>query len=184
MNDLIKNKIKEVNNFFNVELNPDDPKLSEQITLGKNWDNPFELTKALDMQPAWYARWAYLLKELQNERAKLQSIYDVWASGRRKLIRKKIVKRKLDKGVTITQANNITQSVIDDEFNLLYSYNGEKKKIFLKYKNPIDEIELQIEKVKIVVDAFKQRKDLLSTMGYLVRSMIENNIMIKKKKKK
>lgn len=181
---IIKKKMEEVDSFLNVKLNPNDPNLEEQITLKNNWDNPKELSKAMDMQPAWYARWATVLRHLKSDRMKLKAEYEVWASDRRQRIRILIIKQRKKSGLTDKQAlQNITQIMVDDEFNKRYSYTGSQKHVFLKYKNPLDSIDDYIDKVTVVVEAFKMRKDLLVVQGYLLRSMLDNKIMIKDRKK-
>ena len=181
---IIKKRMDDVRNFLDVELNPDDPSLEEQITLKNSWDNPKELSKAMDMQPAYFARWATVLKHLKTDRAKLDAEYGVWASDRRQKIRALIISKRKKKGLTDKQSEqNITQIMVDDEFNKRYSYTGSQSRIFLKYKNPLDEIDRYIDRVSVVVEAFKMRKDLLVVQGYLLKSMLENKIMITGKKR-
>ena len=181
--ELIQNKLKEARKFLDVRLNPDDPELAEQLTLGSDWDNPSAITRAMDMQPAYYARWATLAKNLEKEREKIQLKFDVWKSKKklsiREYIREKYIK---EKGLTEKQAmERVTQALVDDKFNSKYNYSNE---YFLKYKEPLDEIEGEIDKVKLIVKAFEMRRDLLVSMSHLVRSMIDHNILSVVKKKK
>jgi hypothetical protein len=180
---VIKERMKDLNSFLDVELNPDDPKLVNQITLKGLWDNPKALSKALDMQPAYFARWATMLRNLKKDRMRLQAEYDVWASNKRQRIRETIINDRKKKGLTSKQASNVTQSMVDDEFNKKYSYTGTHDKYFIKYKKPLDDIDEYIDKVTVIVEAFKMRKDLLVVQGYLLRSMMENKLTIMKGRK-
>jgi len=180
--DIINSKIKDVRDILNVKLNPDDPSLIEQITLGNRWDDPSELSKSLDMHPLWYARWAFLSKKLKNEVDRLQSIFNAFESNKKIEIRDILVERRKKNGLTDKQAILVTQTMVDDKFRVKYNYENE---IYKKYRIPLDHAIENYDNVTIIVDAFKQRKDLLVVLGYLVKSMIENNLLsINKKRNK
>lgn len=182
-NKLIKDKLKEVDDFFysGFKFDPNDVTLKEQITLGKDWDNPKKLSMAMDQHSARYIQWAFLMKQLKVQKEKLELKYKVWESKKKEFIRQSIIDKRVKKELTEKQAmQNITQAMVDGKFNIRYNYKNE---IFVKYKKPVDDIDLKLEQVSLVVEAFKQRKDLLVVLGYVVKSMIENNLLVVYNKK-
>lgn len=182
MKNIISKRVKEVNDYLNVELNPDDPTLAEQITLQNKWDDPFALTKAMDMQPTYYARWATILRNIKVKREKIRAVYNVWESEKKNKIRRLIYLERKKNGLTDKQASqNITQAMVDDRFNIKYNYDN---KIYCKYKLPLDKVEKEYDEVKIIVDAFAQRKDLLVAYGHLVGNMVKSGIMVMRDKHK
>jgi len=175
--DLIQKKISDAEKFLIVELNPNDPMLADQITLGDDWDNPFKLAKALDKHSAYYARWATLLKTLKQKRQRLTERKNVWESKIKKDIENQIFKENKVKGMT---ANNAKPSSVSVEYRFNSIYNA-KNEDYVKYNKSIINIERQIDIVEVVVKAFEQRKDMLVSMGHLVRTMIEKDLLVCKK---
>lgn len=181
LNTILEKKISEAKSFLNVKLNPDDPELAKQITLGKNWDNPNEISKALDMQPAWYVRWAYINSQLKRNREKIKLEFDVWVSNKKMNIREELFRKNKDNGMTDRNARqSITAAQVEDTFNIKYNYDNE---IFKRKKEKLDKIDTDIEKVSLIVEAFKQRKDTLIELSRMVKSMMENNLLYYNKKK-
>ena len=63
---LIREQSKLAKKDLIVELNPNDPSLSEQLTLGDNWNDPKAVTEAVDMHPMFYARWLTKKRYVRN----------------------------------------------------------------------------------------------------------------------
>lgn len=188
LEDAIQKKIDSVIKMLDVDtLDPDDLNLSEQITLGDKWDDPFELTKAMDRQPMYYARWATLLRRLKRDRQKITSEFDVWLSITRDRVQKKLFDENIESGMTANNAKP-TQPTIESRFNKLYvdpkSLKPQLHQEYMKYKKPVDEIEYKVDVVEVIVKAFEQRKDMMISLGSLVRGMIDNQLLIYKNKKK
>ena|ERR1035437_3933715 len=171
--ELLNKRLKEVDNLFDVELNPNDPKLSDQITLGDRWDNPAELNKALDMQPLWHARWANIRRKLMNEKAMLQQKLDVYVSKKKEMLKRKIYKRNIKKGMT---KNNARPNISDVDRRFISLSDKDKK--YQRIKKPLDEVQERLDAVSLVVDAFKERTGTLIALGHMVRSMIEKDLII------
>lgn len=179
--DAISKKVDEAKKQLDVQVNPDALDLSSQITLGNNWDNPFKLSEALDKQPGIYANWASALAILRREQTKLKEKFNVWQSDRKLKIRDHLINQNKKKGLTNLQAiKNITNSMVDDEFNSRYHAGVS---IYDKNRKKLEEINENIEILEIIVTAFKQRKDMLQNLSLLVRSMMENNLLITKRSK-
>jgi hypothetical protein len=176
---LIKNKIADAEEFFTATLNPNDPDLSVQITLGDNWDNPFELTKACDRHSAYYARWATLLRSLKRDRQRLEERKKVWESKIKVEIERRLFELNKQKGMTANNAKP-TGASVDYRFSKIYNSSNDT---FTKYNNPIDEIDKQIDIVEVIVKAFEMRKDMLVSMTHLVNKMIDKDLMVHKMRK-
>lgn len=184
LSEAFKKKIEQATSMLDVPLDPNDVNLIEQLTLGDNWDDPFALTKAMDRQPLFYARWATLLRKLKKERQKLQQKYDVWMSISKEEIQDEIFSENVKSGMTANNAKPTNQSV-ENRFN---KYTSDEKTDLYKqcgeYKQPVDEIDGYIDTVDIIVKAFEQRKDMMISLGSLVRSMIDNQLLIYRQKNK
>ncbi len=183
---LISNKINEAIEMLDVSLDTDDPKLINQITLGDNWDDPFALTKAMDTQPLYYSRWATLLRKLKKMKQEYQQKYDVWASIIKENLTEEIFDENVQSGMTANNAKPTNQAV-ENRFNKYYvSDEGDESMHaeYLEMRKQIDNIDNQIDTVDIVVKAFEQRKDMLISLGSLVRSMVDNQLMIYRDKLK
>lgn len=175
---LISDKIKEAVEMLDVTLDNNDPALIDQITLGDNWDDPFALTKAMDTQPLYYSRWATLLRKLKNMKQEYQKKYDVWESIVKENITEEIFKENIDSKMTANNAKP-TNSAVTNRFNrYCVSIKGDMHKEYLKMRSELDKINDRIDTVEIVVKAFEQRKDMLISLGSLVRSMVDNQLMI------
>jgi hypothetical protein len=181
---MFSNKIEQAIATLDVPLDSDDPDLIDQLTLGDKWDDPFELTKAMDRQPLYYARWATLLRKLKKERQIIQQKYSVWESIAKEQIQDEIFNENVKSGMTANNAKPTNQSV-ENRFNKYcsdktISYSEEYK----EYHGELDEIEEQTATVETIVKAFEQRKDMFISLGSLVRSMIDNNLLIYRQKNK
>ncbi len=184
LSDAFKKKIEQAIEMLDVPLDPNDVTLVDQLTLGDKWDDPFTLTKAMDRQPLYYARWATLLRKLKKERQRIQSKYDVWMSITKDEIQDEIFNENVKAGMTANNAKPTNQAV-ENRFNkycsdLKISYHEK----YVEYYTPLDEIEEQIDIVDVIVKAFEQRKDMFISLGSLVRSMIDNQLMIYKQRTK
>lgn len=177
----ISKKVDEARKELDVQVNPNALDLGSQITLGNDWDNPFKLGEALDRQPGIYANWASALSILKREQKKLKEQFDVWQSERKLKIRDFLIIKNKKKGLTNLQAiKNVTNSMVDDEFNKRY-HSGVSA--YDKYNEKLVSLNDNIETLEIIVTAFKQRKDMLQNLSLLVRSLVENNLLIVKKSK-
>ena len=176
-------QIEKAKSALDVSLNPNDPALINQVTLGDQWDNPSVLAEALDMQPMYYARWATLLRSLKRERDKLKQRYEVWESSVKEKLTKSIYEANVGKGQTPSNAKPSQQSVTD-RFNIVYAGRSQKYSEFhdqyLEYYNPIEEIEEKIDTVEVVVKAFEMRANTLISLSHLVRTMIEKGLVVVK----
>jgi hypothetical protein len=183
---LINDKIQEAIDMLDVTLDSDDPALIEQITLGDNWDDPFALTKAMDTQPLYYSRWATLLRKLKKFKQEHQQKFDVWASIIKENLAEEIFDENVESGMTANNAKPTNQAV-ENRFNKYYvSADGDEKMHheYLEMRKELEKVDNQIDTVEIVVKAFEQRKDMLVSLGSLVRSMVDNQLMIYRDKKK
>lgn len=181
---MFSNKIEQAIATLDVPLDSDDPALIDQLTLGDRWDDPFELTKAMDRQPLYYARWATLLRKLKKERQIIQQKYSVWESIAKEQIQDEIFNENVKSGMTANNAKPTNQSV-ENRFNKYcsdpkISYSEE----YIEYHGKLDEIEEQTATVETIVKAFEQRKDMFISLGSLVRSMIDNKLLIYRNKNK
>lgn len=177
---LIQAKIDEAVDLLDVTLDVDDPSLAEQITLGDKWDDPFALTKAMDTQPLYYSRWATLLRKLKKQKQEVQQKFDVWVSIIKENLSEEIFSENIDSGMTANNAKP-TNVAIENRFNKYYvSEEGAEDlhQEYIEMKKSVDDIEAMIDTVEIVVKAFEQRKDMLISLGSLVRSMVDNQLMI------
>lgn len=184
MFDAFSKKIEQAREMLDVPLDPNDINLSEQLTLGDRWDDPFELTKAMDRQPLYYARWATLLRKLKKEKQKLQQKLDVWMSITKDEIQEEIFQENIKSGMTANNAKPTNQAV-ENRFNKYCSDNKTAyHKEFAEYNIPVQQIDDSIDIVDVIVKAFEQRKDMFISLGSLVRSMIDNKLMIYRQRKK
>ena len=186
LSEKIDKKIEEAIKLFDVTLDADDPGLIDQVTLGDNWDDPFALTKAMDTQPLYYARWATLLRKLKKERQECQQRYNVWVSIAKEEINDEIFEENKSSGMTANNAKPTNQAV-ENRFNKYYiSEEGDEEfhNGYLENISPLEKVDLQIDTVEIVVKAFEQRKDMLISLGSLVRSMVDNQLLIYRDKLK
>jgi hypothetical protein len=174
---IINSKIADAEKFLIVDLNPNDPNLLDQLTLGDDWDNPFKLSQAMDSHSSLYARWATMLKILKQEHKRLIERKIAWESNIKKKIEVKLFKANKLKGMTANNAKP-TGASIDYKFNSIYN---SKNEIFNKYNDPILKLENEIDIINIIVKAFEQRKDMLVGLGHLLRSMLEKDLLIHKK---
>lgn len=181
LKNLVDKKLGDAQSFLVTDLTVNDPMLSDQLTLGDDWDNPFKLAQAMDQHSALYARWATVLKLLKQEHKRLVERKNVWESSIKKRIETKLFKENKLKGMTANTAKPTGASV---EYRFNYLYNEGKSRTFNKYNDPINEIENKIDTVSIIVKAFEQRKDLLVSLGHLLRTMMEKDLLIHKKFKR
>jgi hypothetical protein len=181
--DVLKDIYRKVDEVFVVPLDEGDSNLKEQITLGSNWDNPYELSKAMDRQPMWYGQWATLLRELKREREKLQLMYKAWESERKEKLTEIIFQSNKKKGMTSNQAKP-SASVVNDRFNSFYiDVNGKYHKKYKKVIGDLNSVEERIDRIEVVVKVMEQRKDMLISLSSLIRTMIDNHMLIKTTKK-
>jgi hypothetical protein len=179
---LMDEQIENARKALDVSLNPDDPELSDQMTLGGHWDDPAILSTALDLQPLYYARWATLLRSLRRERDKLLQIYSVWESDTKERITQLIYDANVKKGMTPSNSRP-TQQQITDKFNSQYVKKGkapeaeERHNIYNKYRLPLDKAERQIDIVEVVVKAFEMRSNTLIALAHLLRNMIDKGLV-------
>jgi hypothetical protein len=183
----IEQAIERARKALEVELDPNDSDLINQITLGDGWDDPAVLTKALDRQPLYYARWATLLRNLKKERSRLSTRYDAWMAIKKESLAAAILKENIESGMTASTGKP-TGTAIDQRFISDYvalkKSNKDKHDEYLKYKKPIDSIEEKIDTAEIVVKAFEQRKDMLISLSSIVGKMTDSGLLIYRKKKK
>lgn len=175
----IQKRIKEAGKFLDVDLDIDVGKLKNQITLGNDWDDPKAISKALDTQPQIYAYWSTLLVKLKREMKKIEMEFNSWKSMKKIKIRKLLVEKYVTKDkMTRNNANKeVTAGMVEDYFNSKYNYSN---RIFVKKVTPLDDITKAVSEIEIIVSAFKQRKDLLTYLALMVKTMIEKDIWIKK----
>ena len=183
---IVSKRMEQIDKFMDVDLDVDDENLSDQITCGDKWDDPVTLGKAMDKQPQLYAQWAYFFKHLKNERIKVKSLLDTWIAQKKEEIRDQIYDENIKKG--ITPNNSIpTGSAVDNRFKTSYEeVNGDGEYIDEEYEhfdNIVSDIESKISGVEIVVKAFDQRHSMLISMSSLVRSMMDNQLIVKKAEK-
>lgn len=184
LSSMMDQRIQQAVSFFDVKLSPDDPGLGEQLTLGNNWDDPFALTKAMDTQPVFYSQWATILRKLKREKQQLQMEYDVWQSTIKDQLTSDIFNENIHLGMTANNSKPTNQSV-DNRFNSIYvNVAGAGHADYIHYREPVDTIDEKIDTIEIVVKAFEQRKDMLISLSSLVRGMIDNQLMIYRKKHK
>lgn len=182
---LVESKIEEAISMLDVTMDTDDTKLIDQITLGDNWDDPFALTKAMDTQPLYYSRWATLLRKMRKQKQEYVQKFEVWMSIIKEDLTEEIFNENIESGMTANNAKPTNQSV-ENRFNKYYvSEDGsdEMHSEYLTMKKIVDEIDNKIDTVEIVVKAFEQRKDMLISLGSLVRSMVDNQLLIHKTRK-
>ena len=184
LDDVFKKRIEQAAEMLDVPLDPNDVTLTEQLTLGDKWDDPFTLTKAMDRQPLYYARWATLLRKLKKEKQRQQQKLDVWMSITKDELQEEIFAENVKAGMTANNAKPTNQSV-ENRFN---KYCSDSKTTYynqmIEYNTPVQEIYDQIDIVDVIVKAFEQRKDMLISLGSLVRSMVDNQLMIYKQRTK
>lgn len=182
---IIKNKISEITNLLDAELDENSDSLFDQITCGDNWDNHNVLMKAMDKQPILYAQWAYLLKSLKHERNKIQAQLDVWTSNKKEAIAEQIYDTNIEGGMTPNNAKP-TGGVVDNAFKIKYMEVDDEgdwvDEDYGEFQELLEKYDLKIMKVEIIVEAFKQRKDMLITMGSLLKGVIDNQLYINKSK--
>lgn len=179
LSEMIDEKIEQARAVFDVELDSDETDLLEQMTLGRNWDDPFAITKAMDTQPLYFARWATLLKRLKKEKQIIENKFNVWKSIVKEDLADEIFDENKTAGMTANNAKSSLSSV-ENRFNKYYvsGEDVEMNKEYLKYHDPLDQINEKIDITDITVKAFEQRKDMLISLGSLIRSMVDNNMLI------
>lgn len=174
-------QIERARSALDVKLNPNDPELIHQVTLGNQWDDPNVLAAALDMQPLYYARWATMLRILRRQRDKVSQRYSVWESIVKDTIAKQIYNENIDKGMTANNARPV-QQVVQDRFNSKYIRKGKNNTKehtqYLEYKSAVDSVEEKIDLVEVIVKAFEMRANTLIALGHLVRTMIEKGFVV------
>lgn len=182
--EMYNKKIEQAISTLDVPLDKDDPDLIDQLTLGDKWDDPFELTKAMDRQPLYFARWATFLRKMKKERQRVQQIYGTWESITKEQIQDEIFQENVKSGMTANNAKPTNQSV-ENRFNKYCSdTKTEYYQNYNKFHGELDEIEEQTAVVETIVKAFEQRKDMFISLGSLVRSMIDNQLLIYRIKNK
>jgi len=180
-----KNKFREIADSLiekarqdlEVELNPDDPTLAEQLMLGDRWNDPAVVTNAVDQHPMFYARWNTLYKHLKRELKVASEMYDVWESSKREIIAAKMFSKNVDSGMTPNNAKPTTAQV-NDKFNRLYKTIDSKgyEQYVAKHKR-VEELEIQIDIADVVVKAFEHRKDMMLSFMSFIKFQYENNLV-------
>ena len=99
-------------------------------------------------------------------------------------LQEEIFAENVKAGMTANNAKPTNQSV-ENRFN---KYCSDSKTTYynqmIEYNTPVQEIDDQIDIVDVIVKAFEQRKDMLISLGSLVRSMVDNQLMIYKQRTK
>ncbi len=144
----------------------------------------------MDRQPIYFARWATLLKKTKRQYQGHLAKFNTFNSVVKEKMSEKIFADNIKKGMTANNAKP-TVTAIDGRFeNEVVGGNWTEPSIrkyheeFIKLKNNVEVWEQRIDSIDIVVKAFEQRKDMLISLGALVRSMIDNKLFIYKDKKK
>lgn len=191
--EVIKEQLNKVGSYLDpTNLEMDDADLEDVLTLGENWDDPMTLMEAMDQHPTYFARWSYIYRLTQRKYDFYVERYKTWESGMKDVIRDEIFDKNREKGMT---ANNSrpTDSAVNARFLSMF-YDGcdkngsdaKKSDIneYIKLKKSMDIYAGRVEKLKIVVEAFKQRTSMLVSMSSLLKSMVDNNLIILKRRKK
>lgn len=180
----IKKRVKDAKDSLDVSLNPNDPTLIEQMSLGEDWDDPERLAKALDMHSLWRARWSKMLKTLRGEKEKLENKYKTWESIKKEEIYDELFQGNIDEGMTANNAKP-TNTTVERRFQKDYvDPEAESHKEYQNHKKPLDILNQRIDNISVVVEAFDARTQMLIQLSGLLRSMIDNKIYIPKKSKK
>lgn len=184
---LTAERMKQVDSLLTVELNPNDPSLEEQLSMGDNWDDPSEITKHMDMQPLWYARWASLYRAKQSELRLSSEKFKTWYSVTRQEVYDILYDENIENGMTPNNAKPVEKSV-DARFDFIYRNPNPETDEELKcvmeyneYKDQVEKLEYEVDQLKIVVEALIQRKDMLISLGSMVRTMLDHKLKIQRK---
>ena len=182
---VIKDKMDQIQSALMIPLD-EDTDISEHLTLGENWDDPFKILEAMDTQPQYYGGWSSMLKTLKLLRTKIQAEFDTWLAVHKEELHEQTYNFNLEKlGMTPNNAKP-TGTEIDRKFKTIVSQpSGEKeKKIsvgFKKYTKDLEDADMDIIRVEGISKAYEQRHGMLISISALVRSMMDNNIYIKAK---
>lgn len=188
----IKLQMEKSKNYLDpVNLEMDETDLIDIITLGDNWDDPMALMKAMDEHPTYFARWSYVYRFVQNKLDGYKEQYKVWEAKKKDELREQIFDENESGGMTPNNAKP-TDSSVNTRFLKHYHQDckpteevGEQDiKDYLLMMKKINIYTARVEKLKIVVEAFKQRTSMLVSMASLLKSMVDNNLLIMKKKRK
>lgn len=164
------------------KLNVNNINLMKELTLGDDWDSPHALGKALDFQAYNFAQWSTLKNHVQAECKKEEDIFNVWVGKKRLKLREVIIQNKMNKNKATRKqaAQGITQQLVDDYFNREYYdtdlYNKRKKKVEILRKS--------LQTLEVIVNAYKHRKDMLTSMTNLLNRMIDKDLLVIKRKNK
>jgi hypothetical protein len=159
----------------------DDENLVDVITMGSQWDDPQALISAMNRQPVLYGQWALMLKELKAEQKKVTAKYNAWVSSAKEIISNSLYNKNIEGGMTANKAKP-TNSDVDNKFNIYCYQEGHKFNIsFIKYTNQLQKLDDNIATTEVVVEALKQRKDMLVSMGYIVQELMKPELYVKKK---
>jgi hypothetical protein len=183
----VQERLKQIREYVWIkDVGAEEESLASQLTLGDDWDNPFKLSKALDQHSAIYARWASVLKRLKNARNQLQLKKDAWESEKREQIAGIIFEENVAAGMTASNAKP-TEGAIKDRFKSVYLKTNDKGSFTdeesVEFIRPVVKIDEAIDTIEPIVKALELRKDMLMSMGSLVRAMIDNQLFVYRKKK-
>jgi len=183
---IIKDKMDQIQSALMIPLD-EDTDISEHLTLGENWDDPFKILEAMDTQPQYYGGWSSMLKTLKLLRTKIQAEFDTWLAVHKEDLHERVYNFNLEKlGMTPNNAKP-TGTEIDRKFKTIVSQpsnNEKEKKIsvgFKKYTHDLEDADMDIIRVEGIAKAYEQRHGMLISISALVRSMMDNNIYIKAK---
>jgi hypothetical protein len=179
----IRSRIKDIDKFLDPSLlESDDDNLSETLTLGDNWDDPLALSKAMDEHPSYFARWSYIYRATQRRLKYHNEKYNTWVAKKKKQLEKELYDENIDKGIS---PNNSKVSITSVENAFNAKYNDKCKiEFYLKLRKNVMLYEERVEKIKIVIEALKQRSVMLVSMSSLLKSMVDNNLLVHKMKRK
>jgi len=201
--ELIKKKIEEVKSFLKFDMETDDKSVAEMLTLGGNWDRPEVVMEALDCHAMYEAKWGSLLRRFNLDKAGAESKLKHFEADSKEIIHEIIFADNVGSGMTANNANPTGTKI--NNFYLVNIINGDGKnsdaftfeekpkkdcetfgdrvRLYNQLKFEYDGACEYAEEVELVVRAFKNRSIMLVQMGGLLKSMMDNQIIILKRPK-
>jgi hypothetical protein len=203
--DIFKKKLQEVKEHLKFKPIEDERTLTELLTLGDEWDRPEVLVRAMDEHPEWEARYAAMLRDVENEKDAAQAKMDFFMSVTLERFEDLIFEANKAKGMTANNAKPTAAKVKgaftvkivngdpddadpffwdmdeDGEVEAVYETCGERVKKYQELFKELDEAIARYDQIKIITQAFKNRKDMLISISSLVGKLVDNGLIVLRK---
>jgi hypothetical protein len=193
-------ELDKITQFLKFSPEDDTMAIENIMNLGDDWDVPDVVVKALDNHPRHESRYLSLKRDRDVIRTKCKSKLDYFEAKVKEWLEEMIFTENIAAKMTANNAkptsskiNNrflikIVQGNIDDASVISSSDEdmtiGECVRFYNKLVNDFELADESYNKVKIVCDGLKCRKELLISFSSLLGKLVDNNLIVLRTKKK